>query len=128
MIPLQDDMNMGDPEEHILWALVNIGGDLDAPLLMPPVVLRRWARHLWECGFRHHPELQMRFYQPPPDGASVLAGGAGRWVAAEAPGKRPQPPPDEAARGFVDALSPSQRAMLRAELDRKEDRDGGDPR
>ncbi|MDO4606963.1 MAG: DUF2744 domain-containing protein [Bowdeniella nasicola] len=114
MIPLQKNMNMDDPEEHILWALVNIGGNIDAPLLMPERVLRRWAHHLWECGFRHHPELQMRFYQPPRDGAGVFEAGGGTWVPAPAPGVEPDAP--DPVDDLLGELTPAQRAALATRL------------
>lgn len=104
---------MEDPEEHILWALVNMAGAAGAPLLMPEPVMRSWARHLWDCGFRHHPELQMLFYRPPRAGASVLEAGAGEWVAADEPGVNPVPPAaEDPIDRLLDRLSPDQRAEL----------------
>ena len=83
MIPLQNNMDFSDPEQHFLWALVNMDGMNGAPLLLPEPVLRTWSRHLYRCGFRHHTELQEITYRPPAEGASVLEAGAGEWVADE---------------------------------------------
>lgn len=79
-LPLQATTNPDDPEEHLLWALVNLGANAGAPLIVPEVVLRSWSKHLYRCGFRHHPELQEIEYVPPAPDASVLEAGAGQWV------------------------------------------------
>lgn len=82
-IPTQQTIDPSKPEEHALWALVNMGANAGAPLILPEPVLRSWSAHLWRCGFRHHPELQEIDYQPPAEDASVLEAGAGRWVDRE---------------------------------------------
>lgn len=91
-IPLQSTANMDDPEEHCLWALVNIGGDIGAPLLLPLSIMKGWSRHLYEAGFRHHPDLQTRFYQPPSPDSSVWDSVGGKWVESSVPGVSPVPP------------------------------------
>lgn len=83
MIPLQDQMNLDDPEEYFLWALVNMDGMSGAPLILPEPVLRVWSKHLYDCGFRHHPELQQITYRPPVSGTSILEAGGGEWVPCE---------------------------------------------
>lgn len=80
-IPLQSNLDPDKPDEHALWALVNMGANAGAPLILPEPVLRSWSEHLWRCGFRHQPELQEIDYHPPAEDASVLEAGAGRWVS-----------------------------------------------
>lgn len=115
MLPLQEDMNPDDPVEHVLWALVNMGGMMGAPLGVPVSVLRVWAKHLYDCGFRHDPGKQMVFYIPPSHGDGLLSMG-GEWVAADAPGVVPERVTRARGDAAVDAaiaeMSPAQRAAL----------------
>lgn len=120
-IPLQENANMADPEEHVLWALVNIGGDIGAPLLLPEEIMRHWSKHLFECGFRHVPEEQRRWYEPPGDDSSLWHGAGGKWVSEKPKDKA------DAVDDLVGALSPAMRAKLLARLE-SEDKgvdDGG---
>lgn len=78
-LPLQEQMNMADPEEHLLWALVGMAAEAGAPLIVPTQILRGWSKHLYECGFRHHPEEQQRWYHPPKTGDSIMEAGLGEW-------------------------------------------------
>lgn len=89
MIPLQENMDMDDPVEHVLWGLVNMGGLMGAPLGVPVQVLRVWAKHLYDCGFRHDQSKQMIFYAPPENGEGLLTMG-GEWVPASEPGVPPE--------------------------------------
>ncbi|RAV34929.1 phage gene 29 protein family protein [Corynebacterium heidelbergense] len=87
-IPLQHQMDMDKPEEHLLWGLVNIGGLAGVPLLLDERFMRIWSKHLYRCGFRHHPELQELWYKPPTDDATLFQGIGGEWVESE-PGVMP---------------------------------------
>lgn len=78
-IPVQSECDMEKPDEHLLWALVNIGGDIGAPMLVPEAILRKWSEHLYYCGFRHVPELQQRWYTPPAGGDSFWSAPGGQW-------------------------------------------------
>jgi len=83
-IPIQAECDPLSPQEHALWALVGLPGPgSQAPMVLPPAVLRQWSQRLWECGFRHDPELQEIKYVPPGEGANWVAGAAGRWVSAD---------------------------------------------
>lgn len=117
-IPLQQNMDMTDPEEHALWALVNIGGDIGAPLLLPVEVMRHWSRHLYECGFRHHPDLQTRWYEPPTGEDSIWHGAGGKWVDHE-------PDTSDPVGELVDKMSPAMKAELLARLKREDGPDDG---
>lgn len=80
-LPTQDKCDMSKPEEHFLWALLNIGESIGAPLLVPEAILREWSRHLYLAGFRHCDDKQKIWYEAPLDGVSVFDGAAGgRWV------------------------------------------------
>lgn len=78
-IPLQDDLNPSDPEEHVLWALVNINEDLGAPLLLPIENMRAWSKHLFQCGFRHHEDLQEKWFIPPSGDTPLYGAVGGKW-------------------------------------------------
>lgn len=112
-IPLQHKMNMNEPEEHLLWGLVSIGGLAGAPLLMHEKFMRVWSKHLYRCGFRHHPELQELWYKPPTEDAGIFEGGiAGEWVESE-PGQMPELyDRNEVMQKMVDSLSDGDRAQL----------------
>lgn len=85
-IPLQPDCDMESPEEHVLWALINLPGpDGIAPMLVPPEVLRQWSARLYAAGFRHHADKQEIRFDPPPGDHNWLMGGAGQWVDVDAP-------------------------------------------
>ena len=80
-LPTQDKCDMGKPDEHFLWALLNIGDSIGAPLLVPEPILREWSKHLYLAGFRHCDDKQQIWYEVPQDGVSVFDGAAGgRWV------------------------------------------------
>lgn len=125
MIPLQQDMNPDDPVEHVLWALVNMGGLMGAPLGVPMPLLRTWAQHLYDCGFRHDPSKQVLFYSPPADGEGFLSMG-GTWVQSETPGVEP----DSVSRAREDAavdeaISSMTTAQRRALIEKLESADDG---
>lgn len=100
-IPRLETADMSSPEQHVEWALVNMDSS-GAPLVMPRMVLQQWSRHLYRCGFRHHPELQELFYQPVRGDGSVLEAATGRWVEADTPGVDPRGQDDELDRAIDD--------------------------
>lgn len=116
-IPVQSECDLGKPDEHFLWALVNIGGDIGAPLLLPEPIMRKWSEHLFYCGFRFDPELQQRWYEQPvgDSSESFWAAPGGKW--ADTP-----PTESDEVDKMLDALSPAQQADL---LTRLKERDEG---
>lgn len=88
MIPTVDNCDLSSPEDFARWAFVCLPGTehSGAPLLVGPEVLAMWSKHLWDCGFRYHPELKSKDYVPPEvDGytaldASFWMHSAGKWV------------------------------------------------
>lgn len=95
-LPTQDKANMASPEEHFVWALVGMAPEAGAPLILPLPIMRQWSRHLWDCGFRHDPELQTIHYMPPNPNATVMEMTAGKWVDG--------PPPQGEEKDEIDAL------------------------
>ncbi|MGV0868682.1 phage gene 29 protein family protein [Corynebacterium kalidii] len=79
MIPLQKDMDLSDPVESILWALVKLNGKQGAPLLTPVPLMREQAQNLYDRGLRFHPELQKSWYHPPANEGSFDAQLSGEW-------------------------------------------------
>ncbi|AZA08692.1 phage gene 29 protein family protein [Corynebacterium pseudopelargi] len=64
MIPVdQTKADMSDPEQHFGWAVASIppvGYNPDLPNIVFPLLYLPWlSQFLWDCGFRHHPELQV---------------------------------------------------------------------
>lgn len=113
-LPVQSEMDMERPEEHVLWALVKMNEKVSAPMLMPRIALEEQSKHLFECGFRHHPDLQQKWYVPASPSASSWEAMSGEWVD--------HPPEDQAgvARDAVARMSPAMREALKAELSREE--------
>ena len=107
-IPIQSDLDPQDPEEHVLWGLVNMGEKIGAPLLLPEKIMRDFSRHLYRCGFRHHPECQEIWYKPPGEGDSIWHGTGGHWIEGDEPGVAPQLySDDEIAQRVIDSLPAS---------------------
>lgn len=116
-IPLQKDMNMEDPGEHVLWGLVNAGERIGAPLLLPEPFMKEFSRHLYRCGFRHHPELQEIWYKPPTEDATLFEGIGGEWIESDEPGVMPELySREEVLQKMVSVLSPSDRITLLEQL------------
>lgn len=111
MIPLQDNANMDDPVEHVLWALVNPGGRVGAPVGMPMPVMRALAKQIYDAGFRHNEALQTIYYVPPNEGATILNMG-GRWVEATEPGVRPAELERDAVGEAIAGMTEEQRMEL----------------
>lgn len=110
-IPLQSSCDPADPAEHALWALTGLAGPSShAPLILPVAVSRRWSRHLWDCGFRHHPELQNIKYIPPAAGTNWVVGAAGEWVDINTPLPPERTAPD------ISHLSDAEKLVLLAQL------------
>lgn len=110
-LPTQDKCDMGKADEHFLWALLNIGERIGAPLLVPEPILREWSTHLYLAGFRHCDDKQKIWYEVPRDGVSVFDGAAGgRWVD--------HPPKGDDMQRVVDSMSDEDREALRRALDK----------
>lgn len=106
-IPVQSEMDFSRPDEHVLWALVNMGERIGAPLLLPEKFMRDFSRHLYRCGFRHHADLQDIWYKPPGEGDSIWHGTGGHWVEGPEPGVPPSfLSDDEVADKVIASLPP----------------------
>lgn len=106
-IPLQSQMDMDNPREHLLWALVSMGGKIGAPLLLPRPMMEDLSAHLYACGFRHDPTAQQRWYHPPASDA-LWEQSSGRW--------EDRPPQGDEIDEVLTALSPAAREELRRRL------------
>lgn len=57
-----DTVNMGDPRQHLAWAMSSMpshnGGQ---PIAIPPKAIPEWSKMLYALGFRHHPDEQTLF-------------------------------------------------------------------
>lgn len=115
-LPTQQSCDPEVPEEHCLWPLVNIGGLIGAPLLVPEPIMREWSKHLYSCGFRHHPELQEIWYQAPEGAGSVWEGAGGTWSTT-----RPEDLKDESIDAVLDGMDESTRRSLRRRLEERGD-------
>lgn len=119
-LPLQSNCDPNDPEEHVLWATVGLPGPgKNAPLTVPPQTQREWSKHLYDCGFRHHPELQKIKYVPPPDEVSWIQGFAGMWVPIDTP------LPPEVTAPDISGLSAGEEQVLWEKLEAKRNRHRG---
>ena len=111
MIPMQDQANMNDPQEHFLWALRNMPAFAGAGMVTHPGFLRQWSEHLWNCGFAHRDYLesladengnihvsklprQILKFQPAVRGPRHGYNNAARWVSVDSPEPEPINLPD----------------------------------
>lgn len=85
-IPIQINCDTDNPDEHAIWALVGLpGAGETAPLAVPEEILAKWSRHLWQCGFRWHEELQEIKFIPPDTGTGYMQAPLGKWVDISEP-------------------------------------------
>ena len=111
MIPVQEQANMNNPQEHFLWALRNMPAFAGAGVVTHPGFLRQWSEHLWNCGFAHRDYLesladedgnihvsklprQILKFQPAVRGPRHAYNNAARWVSTETPDPEPINLPD----------------------------------
>lgn len=87
--PKKDDCDAGDPQEHFLWALLHVQMGEFESMPIQPATARVMSKHLYELGFRHHPELQTKKLQMPIRGQQHPTNGLTRWVPMDA--KTPDP-------------------------------------
>lgn len=109
-LPSQEECNQNDPEDAFVWAFVGLPGPRNGPMLVPQQVLGKWSKHLWDLGFRHHPQEQMLEYHPAVPGSEHWISQAGNWV----PVGTPRPP--EVTVGSVADLSIDERRELVRQL------------
>ncbi|WP_051407330.1 DUF2744 domain-containing protein [Nocardia sp. CNY236] len=95
--PTQNHCDPEDPEQHLLWALAQIPMSRNQPMLLQESIARVISKHLYECGFRHHPELQQKKLQLPYRGQQHTLNGSARWVPADAEDPEPVVLPDMSA-------------------------------
>lgn len=102
---------MGDPAQHLAWAMVNMPTMAGFGAVTNPSTLAEWSKHLYACGFRHvssiaalanedgliHvdqlPAQQIRL-QPAFRGPRNAFNQASRWVPMNTPDVEPVIVPD----------------------------------
>lgn len=52
-LPSQHEADMNNPDEHIAWAMRSLPSFAGSGCVTHSGFLRRWSKHLWDCGFRH---------------------------------------------------------------------------
>lgn len=62
----QADADMTDPRQHFAWALAFFPSPNQAMGDVPihPTVRPLFSQMLWDLGYRHHPELQTKWFVP----------------------------------------------------------------
>ncbi|MEU4648153.1 MULTISPECIES: phage gene 29 protein family protein [Nocardia] len=109
-IPQQHECDPNNPEEAISWAFVGLPGPKNAPMIVHPMVLKQWSKHLWDLGFRHHPDEQTKEYHPPIRGHHHWLNSAGTWV------EKGTPQPARITAPDVGMLTQQERADLVSQL------------
>lgn len=79
-IPLHEHCDQETPEEAFVWALIGLPGPRNSPLMVHPITLGEWSKHLWDLGFRHYAEDQTKEYHPPARGHHHWLNGSGQWL------------------------------------------------
>lgn len=112
MIPVdQRKADMEDPYQHFGWALSLFPVREDGTPMILPILSLMWvSKHLWDCGFRHHPELQTICQEVAPGMALSQAGVS--WVPCDG---APAPVPTVDLSNISDAEA----AAVQAALDRR---------
>lgn len=113
--PRYEATDFDDPDDFAVWAFAGLPHMKGAPLGMPIPLIRWISRRLWDCGFRHHPELRTIKYRPPHAGMGVaMLSAAGEWVPIDEPDPEPDPesPAVAAARQVLGQLAPGQRRQV----------------
>ncbi|WP_280350332.1 phage gene 29 protein family protein [Nocardia abscessus] len=126
MIPTQDQCNQDDPEERVLWALRNLPNVGGVGQVTHPDILRKWSKHIDDCGFIHvdrlnemadengfiHvsqlPEQKIKF-QLAPRGPRHDYNPAAQWVNADTPEPEVMKLPD------IRLLTPQENAAMIAQ-------------
>ena len=136
-VPLQQECNPDDPEEHLLWSYTKLPLKLvdGAYLVTMPEVLRKWSKQQYDAGFRHHPELQTIEFVPPPGGITMY-GPPGEWLKTADAAKRRVENAEATQREFenlkdqvlasmpeyaarIDSMTPEQKAAAREDAKTK---------
>lgn len=108
-MPQQAQCDMSNPEEHLLWGLAQIPvGNNSMPI--QPQTARNMSKHLYELGFRHHPQLQTKKLQSPIRGPQSSLNGLARWVPIDTDEPEPIPLPD------IKAMTAGEREWIHNEL------------
>lgn len=112
MIPIdQRKADMTDPGQHFGWALSQFPVRADGtPMILPVPCLPFVSKHLWDCGFRHQPELQT--IRQEADEAVALSQAGVRWVPSDGA-------PDPVPTVDLSSLSDAEAAAVQAALDRR---------
>lgn len=113
----QQNADMDDPKQHVLWALCGMPIDAGGTQIALPMHSAAFvSEFLHEIGFRHHPELQT-LYRRPDDTVSESAPLGVEWLECE-PGKVPDVAPDSLAGGVsLDGMTDEEIAVLQAAID-----------
>lgn len=123
-LPLQSEMDMDNPREHFLWMFTKMLEKMGAALLLPRPFLEELSQHIYDCGGRHHPELQEKWYEPPSPDAGTWDQMAGKWVDHPPADPGSSSPESEAVRTVLEKIPPEMRAEILRQL--SEDVEGGD--
>ena len=111
----QTKADMSDPEQHFGWAVASIPAPDYNPtqpsVVLPMLYLPWFSQFLWDCGFRHHSELQVNRQRV--DESAPLRNAGVQWerIPEDEAGATPQPKgvdltdmSDEDARALLEAL------------------------
>ncbi|MFE3754553.1 DUF2744 domain-containing protein [Nocardia tengchongensis] len=79
-IPLHEHCDPDKPEEAFVWALIGLPGPKNSPLMVHPLTLGDWSKHLWDLGFRHSVDDQTKEFHPPARGHHHWLNASGNWL------------------------------------------------
>lgn len=114
MHPLQKECDPNNPEQFAAWCWAagipdpSPSRPAPIPLISPPLV-KGLSQMLWDFGFRHHPDLQVKWIQ----------GSAGLGCIAGVSDSKPESGDDfqEAATDFLSANNPELLKMINSASD-----------
>lgn len=107
--PTQDECDQEDKRQWAAWAIHHLPLGQEG-MTMQPHLVEAFCEHFWECGFRHHPELQTRKMQKPFRGQQHTQNASARWVDMDKDDPEPVTLPD------VAAMTPHEQQVIIDEL------------
>lgn len=93
-IPTRDSCNQDDPRTAFKWAFVDWPFTAKQGFTPPSDLAEDWSQRLWDLGFRHDPDAQVKKLIPPHRGQQHPLNNTSRWVGMDEPEPDPVVIPD----------------------------------
>lgn len=78
--PTYENCDQDNPKDWMVWALMAFPWLGDVPMPIDPMSWEDICQYMWDLGFRHHPELQVKKIIPPTRGPKHYTNQSARIV------------------------------------------------